>query len=224
MSFPLILPSIMCEKPWEMRDYIDAFEKCGVTAIHFDVMDGHYVPNVMCGADDFNAIRSLTDLPIDLHLMAVGPEAFVDYFDLRPGDWTSFHPEACRQPYRLLQRLQSMGVRAGLAISPAISTGYIENCLSVLDFVLVMSINPGFAGQTITPDHFAKLERINDIVDGADHPIDIVIDGSTIPPNARKMLAAGATGLVVGTSTLLKDGPRGFAANHERYLREILQS
>jgi ribulose-phosphate 3-epimerase len=218
---PLILPSIMCEKPWQMREYVSEFEICGIDAIHFDVMDGHYVPNVMCGSDDFKALRSLTSLPIDVHIMAIDPDTFIDFFELQQGDWCSFHPEVCCQPYRQLERLRGMGVRAGLALSPAVSLDYVENCLSVIDFVLVMSVSPGFAGQWMTPDHLGKLARLNQIVSKADHKIDVIIDGNTVPSNAKRMLAAGATGLVVGTSSLMKDGPEGFAANYERYLSDI---
>ncbi len=221
MESPLILPSIMCAKPWEIRDYVREFELAGVDAIHFDVMDGHYVPNVMCSSEEFLALRSLSSMPIDVHLMATEPEHFIDYFKFSPGDWASFHPEVCHQPYRLLMRLREMGLRTGYAISPAVSCDYVEDSLAVLDFVVVMAINPGFKGQCMTPDHLSKLARIRDIVASADHHIDIVVDGNTVVENAKHMLSAGATGLIVGTSTLMKDGPEGFLKNYEHYLEDL---
>lgn len=218
---PLILPSIMCEKPWEMRDYVSAFERGNVAAIHFDVMDGHYVPNVMLGVDDFDAVHSLTSLPVDLHIIATNPDDMLKIFRLREGDWCSFHPEVALQPYRLLDSLREKHVRAGLALSPGVPVGYVEECLDLLDFVLVMAVSPGFAGQKMVPDHLQKLRRIKMIVEKADHPIDIIIDGNTTPENARKMIASGATGLVVGTSSLLKEGPEGFERLQKEYLASI---
>ena len=98
-----IYPSVMCCKPWDLEAYVRAFEETGVAGIHFDVMDGHYVPNIMLGSEDFRAIRQLTDLSMDVHIMATEPERFVPYFDLRKGDSVSFHPEVSLQPYRLLE-------------------------------------------------------------------------------------------------------------------------
>ena len=216
-----IFPSIMCVKPWEYKPYIGAFEQVGIPAIHFDVMDGHYVPNVMLGTDDFNAIREATEIPIDLHIMATEPDGFVSYFDLREGDRCSFHPEVALQPYRMLDNLRKRGIKAGLALSPGVPVSYLEECLSVTDFVMVMAVSPGFAGQTMVPDHLDKLRRLADIACRADHPIELVIDGHTIPENARKMLAAGATGLVVGTSTLLRGGAENFAQNYRTYQEAI---
>ena len=134
-----IYPSVMCCKPWDLEAYVRAFEETGVAGIHFDVMDGHYVPNIMLGSEDFRAIRQLTDLSMDVHIMATEPERFVPYFDLRKGDSVSFHPEVSLQPYRLLESLRTMGVSAGLALSPGVPVGYLEECLDLLDFVMVMA-------------------------------------------------------------------------------------
>jgi len=198
-----------------------AFERVGIDAIHFDVMDGHYVPNVMLGTSDFMSIRGLTNLPIDVHLMCVDPERFVSYFDIRTGDWVSFHPEVCQQPYALLETLRRGGIRAGLAFSPAISPDYIEECLDVLDFVLVMAVSPGFSGQTMVAGHLEKLRRIHELVTRANHPIDVIVDGNTTVSNARQMLAGGATGLVTGTSSMLKGSPDGFESRYDSYVLAI---
>lgn len=216
-----ILPSLMCERPWEMPEYVAAFEESHVAAIHFDVMDGHYVPNLMLGTDDLAAVRSLTSLPVDVHLMAANPDDLVRILDIRAGDWCSFHPEVALQPYRILQDIRDKGARAGVALSPAVPVSYVEECLEVLDFVLVMAVNPGFAGQKMVPGHLGKLTRIASVVSGADHPVDIVVDGNTTPEHARAMVTAGATGLVVGTSTLLKEGPDRFVALEQEYRKAI---
>jgi len=218
---PKILPSAMCCRSQDLEGYVRAFERAGIDAIHFDVMDGHYVPNVMLGVSDFTSIRSLTDLPIDVHLMCVDPERFVSYFDIRAGDWVSFHPEVCQQPYALLDTLRREGIRAGLALSPAISLDYVEECLDVLDFVLVMAVNPGFAGQTMVAGHLEKLRRIHGLVSHASHPIDVIVDGNTTANNARRMLVSGATGLVTGTSSMLKGSPDEFKSRYDSYVFAI---
>lgn len=218
---PKILPSAMCCRSQDLEGYMHAFERVGIDAIHFDVMDGHYVPNVMLGVSDFTSIRSLTNLPIDVHLMCVDPERFVSYFDIRAGDWMSFHPEVCQQPYALLDTLRKKGIRAGLALSPAISLDYVEECLDTLDFVLVMAVNPGFAGQTMVAGHLEKLRRIHELISHANHRIDVIVDGNTTVSNARQMLVYGATGLVTGTSSMLKDSPDGFESRYASYVSAV---
>lgn len=216
-----IFPSVMCCKPWDLLGYLQAFEQAGVRAIHFDVMDGHYVPNIMLGADDFSAIRSKSSLPLDVHLMCTEPESFIPYFELKEGDYLSFHPEVCKQPYRLLESLKGRGIRAGLAMSPAIPLGYIEECLGVLDFILVMAVSPGFAGQKMVPDHLDKLKRIKAIIEKADHPIEIIVDGNTTPIHGKMMYNAGATGLVVGTSSLIKGDVSLFTQRFREYVEAV---
>lgn len=217
----IILPSIMCSTPQNMGDYIHAFEECGIDAIHFDVMDGHYVPNVMMGVRDYQYIKRITDMPVDMHLMCTAPEMFIEYMNPQPGDWVSFHPETARNPYRLAQAIRDRGCLAGIALSPAVSVSYIEEMASVLDFVLVMAVNPGFAGQKMVPDHLDKLRRIHEIVERTGKNIRVYVDGNTNVTNSRAMLAAGADGLVVGTSSILKDGPEKLAENYTEFLREI---
>ncbi len=216
-----IYPSIMCSKPWEIKDYINVFEKVKIDAIHFDVMDGHFVPNITLGTTDFETIRSLTDLPIDAHFMVEEPEKIIPYFDLKENDLCSFHPETTRQPYRLLESLRSKRIKAGLAISPGTSIDYIENCLEVLDFILVMAVNPGFAGQKMVPDHLSKLAKIKKVAEKAEHKIEIIVDGNTTVTNAISMLKAGADSLVVGTSSMMKYGPEKFEESYRLYLDEI---
>ena len=179
------------------------------------------MPNITLGTGDFEVIRTLSNLPIDAHFMVEEPEKIIPYFDLRENDLCSFHPEATRQPYRLLQSLRNKNIKAGLAISPGTSVDYIENCLEVLDFILVMAVNPGFAGQKMVPDHLKKLAKIKEVVDKAAHKIEIIVDGNTTVPNSISMLEAGADSLVVGTSSMMKYGPEKFEESYKLYLDEI---
>ena len=113
MNTVKILPSVMCCEAAEQKGYLKAFEESGVTAIHFDVMDGHYVPNVMLGIRDYNEMKKQTSLPIDVHMMTDKPEEFFEIFQPQAGDWVSFHPETAVNPYRLLQAIRERGCRAG---------------------------------------------------------------------------------------------------------------
>ncbi len=212
-----IFPSIMCSKPWEVRDYLAAFEEAGVSAVHFDVMDGHYVPNIMLGTNTFDDIRSMTNLPIDVHLMCLEPERYLPYFKFREGDWVSFHPEVSNQSYRLMQNLRDRGLKAGLALSPGVSVGYLEECLNVLDFVLIMAVNPGFAGQKMVPDHLDKIRRVRAVTSKAAQKVEIIVDGNTTLENAKNMFQAGASGFVTGTSSMMKEGAASFARLYTEY-------
>lgn len=216
-----IAPSVMCAKPWELLPYIRAFEAAHVGAVHFDVMDGHYAPNIMLGVSEFDAIRSVTDLPLDVHLMCIEPEKFVAYFQLREGDRLSFHPEACRRPRQLLQDLRARGIRAGYALSPSAPVACAEEALDALDFVMAMAVNPGFAGQTMVSDHIEKLRRLRAVLDRADRRIELTVDGNTSIENAREMLRAGATGLVAGTASLMREGPDSFVRLYRAYLEAL---
>ena len=219
----IISPSIMCSTPSDMEAYIRQFEKCGIDTIHFDVMDGHFVPNVMLGVRDYQAIKRMTDIPVDIHLMTTAPDVFIDYFNPLPGDWVSFHPETSHHPHRLLQKIQSLGCKAGIALSPGTSVEYVQNMASVFDFVLVMAVNPGFAGQKMVADHLDKQRRIRDVIAATGKHIDIIIDGNTTAANSKLMIEAGATGMVVGTSSMMKEGPGGFERGYRAYIQALAE-
>ena len=221
MNTVKILPSIMCCAAEKQKAYLQAFEKSNMAAVHFDVMDGHYVPNVMLGVRDYQEMKGMTKLPIDLHLMTDKPEEFVQIFQPQAGDWVSFHPETAANPYRLLQDIRSRNCRAGIALSPGVPVSYITELKSVIDFILVMAVNPGFAGQKMVPDHLDKLTRIREAVADCPADVDIIVDGNTTGENGRKMLAAGATGLVVGTSSVLKYTPEEYQQACSEYIRSL---
>lgn len=217
----IISPSIMCVKPWEIRDYIASFEEKNIDLIHFDVMDGHFVPNIMLGTNIYSAIKEITDIPVDIHLMCEEPEQYIEYFNVCKCDWVSFHPEATRQPYRFLQKIRERGCKAGIALNPGTPVQYVEEMKSVLDFILVMAVEPGFSGQKMVPDHLSKLRRIKSIVDENRMDIEIIVDGNTTIDNCKKMLDAGATGFVAGTSSLIKYGAAGFAKAYEEFMNQL---
>lgn len=219
----IISPSMMCSTPGDMEAYIRKFERSGIELLHFDVMDGHYVPNVMMGVRDYQFIKRTTQIPVDVHLMCTAPEMFIEYFDIKPGDWVCFHPETARNAYSLCQALHNRGCKAGIALSPATPVSWLQEMISVVDYVMVMAVNPGFAGQKMVPDHLDKLARIRKIVDEYGKDIEIFVDGNTTAENAKKMFAAGATALVGGTASVFKGGVEGFEETFGTYLAAIAE-
>jgi len=217
----IISPSIMCCKFWEIKDFIRAFEECGINMIHFDVMDGHYVNNIMLGTSFYQQLKELTGIPVDIHLMCEEPERYLDYFNPAEGDWVSFHPEACRHPYRMLQKLRERGNKAGLALVPGAQVPLLEEYKSVLEFVLIMTVNPGFAGQLMVPDALRKIARVKHILDNCEIDADIFVDGNTTAENAKKMRDAGANGFVVGTSSLIKSLEM-FSEQYSDYVKALI--
>jgi len=216
-----IAPSIMCFRSWELPDYVKAFEEKQIDNIHFDVMDGHFVENIMLGTSLYRDVTELTDLPVDIHLMCYEPERFIDYFSPRKGDRVCFHAGAvCNHPYRLLQRIREKGLLAGLVLDPGTPVSYLEEMKSVIDYVMVMAVNPGFAGQKRVPDCLDKLRRVSELTASCGMDVDIFVDGNTTPESAREMYLAGANGFVVGTSSLLR-GVEYFREHYDGYIGAI---
>ncbi|MDO5328700.1 MAG: ribulose-phosphate 3-epimerase [Coriobacteriia bacterium] len=211
-------PSIMCSKPWDMLTYVKEFEKSNIDMIHFDVMDGNFVPNIMLGSEDYKALHEVTKLPLDLHLMCINPAEAFTYFDVKEGDQVSFHPETCKGPYKLLQAIKNKGAKAGFAFSPATPITYIDEVKEILDFVLIMSVEPGFAGQKFLPDALNKIKRVAD----KNLNIDIFVDGNCNSGNVAKAFNAGATGVVIGSALLNKNNKaENFSQDFKSYLHAL---
>ena len=216
-----ISPSIMCAKVEEFYDYCKLAEKVGCPFIHFDIMDGHYVPNSALGTQQYSDIKRITNLPIDIHLMVTNPEEYVDMFNVVAGDRVAFHPETSKHPFKLLQTLHKRGITAGLAVNPGTSLPYIEELLVETDYILDMTINPGFGGQKIVPGGMEKIKRIRQFLDEhSKQAAQILIDGNTVIENAKQMYLNGADVLIVGPSTLMK-GPDRFEELYHAYKSAI---
>ena len=155
-----ISPSIMCCKVEEYKPYLELFEKVQLDSVHFDIMDGAYVKNVMLGTPIYKDIKRLSKLPVDVHIMSYRPEEYMEYYDIQPGDRISFHPETTAQPYKLLQTIRDKGCKAGLVLNPGTPVSYLEECMDLLDYVTLMTVNPGFAGQKMVPDAPQKIRRV----------------------------------------------------------------
>lgn len=215
-----IAPSIMCCNTFDYEVCISNFEKAGVDYIHFDVMDGHFVSNMMFGTNIYKDIRNKTIIPLDIHLMVKSPEKFIDLFEVNEEDIMTVHFESTNNIYSVLTKIKQKGCKVGIAINPGTPVCAIEEVLNIIDIILVMTINPGFAGQKIIPSMIDKVAKIRTVIDKNDYDIEIMVDGNTTIENAQKLLNAGANIFVVGTSSILNPNVDFFEAYHS-YLSSL---
>ncbi len=195
----LIAPSVLAADFGVLRDQIAEVERGGADMIHVDIMDGHFVPNLSMGPVVVEAIRRATKLPLDVHLMLTDPDRFLQAFADAGASRIAVHVEAVVHLHRTVQSIKKLGLEAGVAINPATPVGALEEIAPDLDDVLVMSVNPGFAGQTFIPRSESKVRSIRELLDRVGSRAGIGVDGGVDTTNAGRIAAAGATMLVVGS-------------------------
>jgi ribulose-phosphate 3-epimerase len=195
-----IAPSILSADFAHLAGEIEKVESAGAHLIHLDVMDGHFVPNMTIGPPVVASIRKITRLPLDAHLMIDNPGQYLDDF-IRAGiNWLSVHAEADVHLNRSLQYLRDNGIRAGVAINPGTSLNLLEEVLPLVDYVLIMTVNPGFGGQKFIPSMIKKISRLKDIIVSNSYRARIEVDGGIGPDNLQNVLAAGAEIIVAGSA------------------------
>lgn len=195
-----IAPSILSSDFARLGEEIRAVEAAGADYIHVDVMDGRFVPNITIGAPVVKAIRNVTKLPLDVHLMIVEPERYVDDFAAAGADIITVHAEATTHLQRLVAHIRGLGKKAGVSLNPHTSEEALKYVLSDLDLVLVMSVNPGFGGQAFLPQVLPKIESIRNMIDRSNVRVDLEVDGGVKAGTAGKVVAAGADVLVAGNA------------------------
>lgn len=214
---PRIAPSILSADFTILGEEIKAVVKAGADLLHVDVMDGHFVPNITLGQPVVASIDRATDLPLDVHLMIASPERYIEEFRKAGADWISVHAEATSHLHRTVQQIKEAGARAGVALNPATPLSSLDAVLGDLDFVLIMTVNPGFGGQKFIRSMLEKIRTLRARIDDEGLAVDIEVDGGIKIDNAAEVARAGGDVFVAGSAVFQsKDYNATLAALRER--------
>ncbi len=203
-----LAPSILSADFAHLADQIRSATEGGATVIHVDVMDGHFVPNITLGPQVVKSLRRATDLPLDCHLMIENPDQYIPDFAEAGADWISVHQEACRHLNRTLHLIRTHGALAGVVINPATPVEVLSEVLDIVDYVLVMSVNPGFGGQKFIPGAVHKIRRLADLRNQRDLGYRIEVDGGIDVTTVGDVVRAGAEILVAGNAVFGQGDPK----------------
>lgn len=195
-----IAPSILSADFSRLGEEIKDVERGGADYIHVDVMDGHFVPNITIGPLIVEAIRPVTKLPLDVHLMIENPDRYISQFSRAGADIISVHVEACRHLHRTIQHIKAEGVKAGVVLNPHTPVSMIEHVIEDVDLVLLMTVNPGFGGQAFIPSVLPKIREVHKLVTERNLQVEIEVDGGVNIETAKQCIEAGANVLVAGSA------------------------
>ena len=207
-----ISPSILSADFARLGEEIKAIDRAGADYIHVDVMDGHFVPNISIGPAVVKSIRSYSDKIFDVHLMISPVDSYIEEFANAGADIITVHPESGGHTHRTIQKIKALGKKAGLALNPATPVEVLEYLIDKLDLILVMSVNPGFGGQSFIKSQLQKISKIRSMIDAGDRDIDLQVDGGITTDTAPLAIKAGADLLVAGTASF-KGGPAKYLSN-----------
>ena len=196
----IIAPSLLAADFARLGEEVRAVEAAGADWLHLDVMDGHFVPNISFGPLVVKALRPLTRLPLDVHLMIAPADPYLEAFAEAGADHISIHPEAGPHLHRSLQRIRALGKKAGVVLNPATPVEAVTWVLDLVDIVMVMTVNPGFGGQSFIESQLPKIAALRLAIDARGRPVALQVDGGVTPETAPRLLAAGADTLVAGTA------------------------
>jgi len=194
-----IAPSILSADFSRLGEEVWAVERGGADLIHVDVMDGHFVPNITIGPIVVTGLKKLTSLPLDVHLMIQSPERYIEAFAQAGSTWITIHAEVCPHLKRMIKKIRRLNVRPGVVLNPPTSLKILHPILDEIDLVLLMSVNPGFGGQSFIPSTLKKIERLRKIIDQNHYPLEIEVDGGIKVENIREVSRAGGDIFVLGT-------------------------
>jgi len=209
---PIIAPSILSADFAKLGEEVRAIDAAGADWVHVDVMDGHFVPNITIGPDVVKALRSHTALPFDVHLMIAPVDPYIDAFIDAGADIVTIHQEAGPHVHRSVQAVKARGIKAGISLNPSTPEDTLDYLYDMLDLVLVMSVNPGFGGQSFIDSQLRKIDAIANRIDRLGLDIVLEVDGGVNQSTVQQVLDAGATALVAGSATF-KGGPDHYSAN-----------
>jgi len=200
MLQPMIAPSILSADFTRLGEEITAVAQAGAEVIHIDVMDGHFVPNITIGPLVVKAVRRITDLPLDVHLMIENADAYLEDFAKAGADWITVHVETGYHLHRTIHRIKELGKKAGAVLNPATPLTSLEEILPDLDLVMLMTVNPGFGGQSFIESSLAKIRQLKKMIDERGLTVGIEVDGGVSPKTIGAIAAAGANIFVAGSA------------------------
>lgn len=196
----ILSPSLLSVDFAHIADGIKALDRAGVPALHLDVMDGAFVPNISFGAPVIKCLRKETDMIFDVHLMIEEPARYLEDFKAAGADWVTVHAESCRHLHSTVMQIKKLGMKVGVALNPATPVSALDYVLDELDMVLVMSVNPGFGGQSFIPSSLRKISEVRELVNESGRCINIEVDGGVNTGNVTSVIEAGANVIVAGSA------------------------
>ncbi|MDR4988126.1 MAG: ribulose-phosphate 3-epimerase [Bacteroidales bacterium] len=212
----LVAPSMLAANFLELRKDVEMVNKSEADLFHIDVMDGHFVPNISFGFSIIRQIKSVASKPLDVHLMISNPDSYIEEFKNAGADWLSVHYETCPHLHRSIQKIRDLGMKAGVVINPHNNVELLEGILPYADFVLLMSVNPGFGGQQFITGTAKRIERLVKMKKELNPDLLIEVDGGVDINNAAALIQAGADILVAGTAVFRAPDPPGYISRLKR--------
>lgn len=213
-------PSMMLVNLLELRKEMDELTDAGCNSFHIDVMDGNYVPNITLGTMDIMAMNKVARIPLEVHLMVNEPINILDMFNLENVSTIMIHPETCTHLHKTVAGIKKLNKRAGLVLNPGSPLVYISELISEIECVMIMSVDPGFAGQNFIDSTYDKVRRLKALIDSCNKETEILVDGSISIKNIKKLVESGANGFILGTASIFQEG-RDFKRNLDLLIEAI---